>query len=149
MRISSRLVLTSIPALLLISACSTVPSTKSLTDGLTPDKLSKQSQMRASNDPICTEFYENVIVAANKSAKAKRTNAQMASAGVSVATVLAGVGPLGAMATRSAAGVLIGRSVKDVSSTTFNPENKFDRRIIETAADLQCPVIVKGQATAP
>ncbi len=149
MRHFSHLLIGAVPALLLISACSTVPSTSALTEGIKKDQISEQSQMRVSNDPVCTEFYENVIMAANKSAKAKRTNAKMASTGVSIGTILAGVGPLGSIATRSAASVLINRSVKDVSSTLFDPEQKFDRKVIETADKLQCPVRVKGRTQAP
>lgn len=149
MRFSSRLSLATLPAILLISACSTVPSSSSLTEGIKKDQMTKQSQMRVSNDPVCVEFYENVILAANKSAKAKRNNAKIASAGVSIGTILAGVGPLGSIATRSAASVLIDRSVKDVSSTQFDPEHKFDRKIIKAAEQLQCPVQIRGQATAP
>lgn len=149
MPLSSRLSLAVLPALLLVSACSTVPSSSALTEGIKKDQMTKQTQMRVSNDPVCTEFYENVIMAANKSAKAKRNNAKLASAGVSIGTILAGVGPLGSIATRSAASVLINRSVSDVSSTQFDPEHKFDRKVIATAQELQCPVQVKGQTTAP
>ena len=147
MRISTSF--TAVAALTLLSACSTVPKMDSLTDGIDQDKLGTQKQMRVSNDPVCIEFYENVIAAAEKSAKAKRSNAQMASAGVSVASIVAGLGPLGSVATQSAARVLISRSANDVSTTVFDPENRFDARIIEAANQVNCPVRVKGVTTKP
>lgn len=148
MRLSTPILYISIPAITLLSACSTVPSAKSLTNGIDSEKIAAQkTTMRASNDPICTTFYENVIEAANKSAKNKRTNAQLASTGVSIGSVLAGIGPIGSIAAQSAARQLIGRSVSDVSSTSFDPENKFDRAIIESAKEVQCPVKIKAPAT--
>jgi len=135
-------------ALTFISACSTVPKTKSLTDGIDADKIaSHKTGMRASNDPVCTTFYGNVIQAANKSARARRNNAQMASAGASIATTLIGLGPVGSIATSSAARVLINGQIKDVSSTIFDPENKFDKRIIDSAKELNCPVRMKSAST--
>ncbi len=147
MRKSTSLI--ALSTLAILSACSTVPKMNALTEGLDKDQLGTQKQMRVSNDPVCIEFYENVIAAAEKSAKAKRTNAQMASAGVSVASVVAGLGPLGSIATQSAARVLINRAASDVSSTEFDPENKFDARIIEAANEVNCPVKVKGATTKP
>lgn len=141
--------LTTVTLMAVLSACSTVPKMDSLTEGLDKDKLGAQKQMRVSNDPVCIEFYENVIAAAEKSAKAKRSNAQMASAGVSIASVVAGLGPLGSIATQSAARVLVNRSASDVSSTVFDPSNKFDARIIEAANEVNCPVRIKGASTNP
>lgn len=136
-------------AIFALSACSTVPSMNSLTEGIDKDQLGTQKQVRVSNDPICMEFYENVITAAEKSAKAKRTNAQMASAGVSLATIASGMGPLGSIATQSAARVLINRNADEVSSTVFDPEDKFDKRIIDAANEVNCPVKIKGVSTQP
>ena len=150
MRLSKSLILFAVPAIALLSACSTVPSSKSLVSGIDKDKITAQkTTMRASNDPVCITFYENVIEAANKSAKAKRTNAQMASTGVSIGSVLAGLGPIGSIAAQSATRTLIAGSVSDVSSTSFNPENKFDRAIIESAKEVQCPVKIHGATKTP
>jgi len=147
MRISSPLL--ALTTMAMLSACSTVPSMSALTEGIDTKQTGTQKQVRVSNDPVCLEFYENVITAAEKSAKAKRTNAQMASAGVSIATIASGLGPLGSIATQSAARVLISRSVNDVSTTELDPENKFDRRIIEAAGEVNCPVKIKGVSTKP
>lgn len=147
MRISMPII--AIATIAVLSACTTVPKMKSLTEGIDADQLGTEKQVRVSNDPVCLEFYENVIDAAAKSAKAKRTNAQMASAGVSIASMAAGLGPLGSMATQGAARVLINRSVNDVSSTEFDPENKFDKRIIDAANEVNCPVKIKGVSTQP
>jgi len=107
--------------------------------------LTAGATKRSTTDPVCTQFYTNVIEAARKSAKAKRTNSQLAGAGVSIGGALAGIGPVGSVLTNTAARVLISRSVSDVATTEFDPERKFDKPIIETANSLSCPLKVKGQ----
>lgn len=137
-----------ISSVLVLSACSTVPKSKTLMQGIDVDKSSSANMTkRSSTDPVCTTFYSNVIEAARKSANAKRTNSQMLGAGVSIGGALAGIGPVGSVITNSAARVLLNRTAKDVSNTEFDPEKKFDKPIIEAADGLQCPIRVKGQAT--
>lgn len=147
MRIS--IILMTLATITLASACSTVPKMASLTDGIDKTQIGTQKQMRVANDPVCVEFYQNVIAAAEKSAKAKRTNSQLASAGVSVASIAAGLGPLGSIATQSTARILINRKANDVSTTVFDPKKKFDARIIEAANAVNCPVSIKGSSTKP
>lgn len=133
------------PAILLIASCSTVPKTTSLTDGVDFSKsVNKPGVPLASDDPICLAFYRNVIDAAVKSQKAKRSNAQFASTGVSVLTSVIGLGPIGSMATSSAARIAINQRISDVSRTEFDPDKKFDRKIIKTAQTVGCPVSVKN-----
>ncbi len=134
--------------LMILSACSTVPKTTSLTDGIDFSKsVNKPGVPLASDDPICTAFYRNIIDAAVKSQKAKRSNAQLASTGASVLTSMVGLGPVGSMATSSAARIAINQQISDVSRTEFDPKKKFDRKIIETAKTVGCPVSIKNAPT--
>jgi len=117
-------------------------------DGINTDKSTPvATSLRASNDPVCSQFYSNVIEAANKSARAKNTNSQFATAGVSIAGAVVGLGPAGAIATNTAARVLLTQTITEVPTTTFDPEERFDKRIIDTAAAVNCPITIKGQKT--
>ncbi len=134
-----------------ISACSTVPKETSLLEGINTKSLNasaKGAPVRSSSDPICSAFYNNVIEAAVKAEKAKRTNKQLASTGVSLLSVIAGVGPAGSIAANSATRIALSQSGANVSKTVFDPEQSFDKRVIDTARQVNCPITVKA-AKAP
>lgn len=139
---------------LMMTACSTVPSSKTLMTGISPAKVATSSakpNMLLADDPVCESFYENVITAAVKAQKAKSSNKQLASTGVSILTSVVGLGPIGSMATSSAAQIAMNRSPRNVSTTEFDPEKKFDRKVIKTAQGLGCPLRIKNAVvkTAP
>jgi len=133
-----------------LAACSTVPSSKVLMDGVdvkAAKTLPAGTTMRAQSDPICTQYYTNVFEAARKAAKAKQNNKRFAATGVSIATSMIGLGPVGSVATSGAAQIALAQSPNIVATTQFDPEKSFDKKIIDGANELKCPISVKRQAT--
>ena len=141
----------SISALTLVTACSTVPKTDTLMTGIDMKAAAPATApgtKLAATDPTCKTFYNNVSDAAIEAEKAKRTNKQAASTGVSILTSVIGLGPLGSIATSSAAQIALSQTGSDVSTVVFDPEKSFDKRVIETADKVNCPVRVKTPTPA-
>ncbi len=130
---------------LLGTACSTVPSATKLTDGIDLKQSPATSPMRAKDDPVCEQFYINIRKAANDAVKAKRNNADLARIGSVVALGAIGAPQGSGIVTSHAAQRLIDSKTRDVSLYTFDPDLKFDRRIIDTAFELKCPITIKDK----
>ena len=144
-------ILFSISAVTLLSACSTVPKTDTLLTGIdmkAAAPATASGTKLAATDPTCKTFYNNVAEAAVDAQKAKRTNKQVASTGVSVLTSVIGLGPVGSIATSSAAQIAIAQSGSDVSTVVFDPEKSFDKRVIQTAETVNCPIRIKTPTPA-
>lgn len=125
--------------------CSTVPSATKLTQGIDVQKqTSAPSKMLAKDDPVCKQFYANIYKAASDAVKAKRNNADMARVGASVAGGFLGI-PAGGMIASQTAQRIISSNTTNISTQAFDPEYKFDRRIIDTAKDLNCPIKIKDK----
>jgi len=131
-----------------MSACSTVPNTKDLMFGMdllpanaTTDAATKTAVLKAQDDPVCELFYENVVEAAVTAQKNRSMNAQLVSMGFTLATAFIGVPQVGGLA--DAAGfVAYGDNVFESLKTGFNPEKKFDRKVITTALEIGCPLTI-------
>lgn len=133
-----------ISAVMTTVACSTVPSTTKLTEGIDVQKTSAPTQMRTKDDPICEKFYANIYKAASDAVEAKRNNADLARVGASVAGGFLGI-PSGGLIASQTASRIIATKTTDISTQAFDPEYKFDRRIIDTAKDLNCPIKIKDK----
>lgn len=140
----SRSLTLAVPVLFLLSACSTVPSTTSLTEGIDVQKSASPTVLRSKDDPVCEKFYSNIYTAAKDAVEAKRNNADMTRVGAAVAGGFLGI-PAGGLIASKTAERIIDSKTNDVSTQTFDPELKFDRRIIETAVELNCPIKIKDK----
>ncbi|WP_371397215.1 hypothetical protein [Fretibacter rubidus] len=143
-----------LPALALtLTACASTPKTDMLTQGL--DQSAMQSvvpdkAMRQSSDPVCAQFYvnaQNYIHAANTPSQGSRF---MTNVGVSVLSAVVGSGvgagigsQVGRVAVQSAASQAIYQG-SGIALQELSKDSTSEAKVIETAAQLRCPVALKA-----
>ncbi len=137
-----------------LMACSTTPPSATLLTGLQasdieakPANLDVNGQ-RLASDPVCQGFYANAV---NFSKAANRPNPGgrvLAATGLSVLAavatngILGGVGTgVGGVAAQTAASQLIFTG-GDAAISGLNASRGPDKKIIEKAAEINCPVSV-------
>lgn len=148
MRLKTSTLLVSVLALSLAS-CASVPSQNQLMAGIDSSKITQGSATKlASTDATCVNFYNNVNEFQKQAAKAKGGQNFMASLGLnvlaSVATagiIPAGLSPVGQVAASSAASSVTSQG-NQIALRQLNSSDRADAKIIETAAQIGCPVSV-------
>lgn len=149
MRTLSSSLLISFFTLSLVS-CASVPQQDQLMAGIDSSKISQgTATKRTPTDPVCVNFYNNVNEFQKQAQKSKSGNNFMSSLGLnvlaSVATaglVPAGIGgQVGRAAAYSAAGSVTAQG-KKIAIRELNSSDRADAKIIESAAQVGCPVAI-------
>lgn len=149
-----------LPAVILVSlftlslvSCASVPKQDQLMAGIDSSKISPVTAkgtvtQRATTDPVCVSFYDNVNEFEKQAQKSKKGNQFMSSLGLNVLASVAtagiipsGLGTVGNAAVYSAAGSVTAQG-KQIAIRQLNSSDRADAKIIETAAQLGCPVAI-------
>jgi len=147
MRRSLTLLLTSAVALSL-SACASVPSQTQLMSGIDKTQLTQTAaKTRSATDPVCVDFYNNVVEYQKKAQASKGSQNFLARLGLNVAAALltqqiipTGIASeTGRIATQVAAGSAVSQGT-NIALRELNSTNRADAKIIEVASEIGCPV---------
>jgi len=135
-----------------LTACSTTPPSSTLLNGISAaDIAAKPSNvdvngLRAASDPVCQTFYANSVTFAKAASRPSPGGQILAATGISVLAsvatngLLGGVGnSVGGIAAQTATSQLI-YSGGNVALSGLNASRTGDKRIIEKAAEINCPV---------
>ena len=135
-----------------LSACTTLPKSSTLMEGIDPASLqqpdaTQKTQPKLSTDPVCTQFYENAIEYAQAAAKPNSTSKFLTSTGISVLAAVAtnglftGAGGVGQAAARTATSAAVHQGGKAAISG-LDPKKTAHKNIIDKAEEIGCPVNV-------
>lgn len=132
-----------------LTACVSVPSQNQLMTGIDSSKITQNTVTKlAATDPTCVNFYNNVNTFQKEAQKAQGSKNFMTSLGlnvlVSVATagiIPAGLSPVGQIAASTAASSVTSQG-SQIALRQLNSTNRADAKIIETAAQIGCPVSI-------
>lgn len=131
-------------------SCASVPQQSQLLSGIDASKISQGTVTQlASTDPTCVNFYNNVNQFQQQAQKSQGSKNFMSALGlnvlVSVATaglVPAGIGSqVGRVAAASAASSVTSQGAR-VAIRELNSSDRADAKIIESAAQIGCPVAI-------
>jgi len=138
----------------LMSACSTTPPSSTLLTGIsTSDIAAKPANIdvngqRLASDPVCQSFYANAVSFSRAASQPNTGGRILAATGLSVLAsvatngILGGVGTgVGGVAAQTAASQLIFTG-GNAALSGLNASRGPDKRIIEKAAEINCPVSV-------
>jgi len=137
---------------LMLASCASVPQQDNLLAGIDTSKLSAQAPTtkRATSDPVCTEFYNNVNTFEKQAQKAKGGKNFLASMGLNVVAAVAtqgivpaGIGSTaGRVAAYSAASSVTSQGTR-IALRQLNSSDRADAKIIDVANQIGCPVSIK------
>jgi len=135
-----------------LSACATTPPTSTLLNGITQADLNAKpasvdvNGLRAANDPVCAQFYQNSVQFAQAAGRPNPFGQILTATGVSVLASVATNGLLGGgsnsvgdIAARSATSQLIFTG-SSAALSGLNASRGPDKKIIAQAAEIKCPV---------
>lgn len=149
MRISTSAILVSICSLTLVS-CASVPQQDQLMTGIDTTTMTQATATkRATSDPVCVNFYNNVASFQKQAAKSKGGQNFLASVGINVLAAVAtqgivptGIGSTaGRVAAYSAASSVTSQGSR-IAIKQLSSSNRADKKIIEAAAQIGCPVSI-------
>lgn len=137
-----------------LASCASVPQQDQLLTGIDQTAFSANAKtapvQRTASDAVCVEFYENVNNFYAQAQKSQGGKNFFSAIGLNVAAsvLTAGLIPSGISSTagRVAVGSAIGSATSQGSQIALRELNSSDRadaKIIETAAEIGCPVNIK------
>jgi len=148
----SRLSLSLAVSMLMLTACTSTPSSKTLLTGIDSSALAKSADasqapiVRTATDPVCTQFYANAVDFSKQAAQPNRGGQILAATGLSVLAAVAtyglfsGIGSAtGQIAAQTATNQLI-YTGGNAALSGLNSNNGPDKKIIQAAESLGCPV---------
>lgn len=137
---------------LMLTACASTPPTRTLLTGIDSTALAKAADtsqtpvLRATTDPVCTQFYANAVDFAKQARQPNVGGQILAATGISalasIATngLLSGIGSqTGRIAAQAATSQLI-YTGGNAALSGLNASNSADKKVIDAAQSLGCPV---------
>lgn len=134
-----------------LASCASVPQQSQLLTGIDQTVLSASAKsspvQRTASDAVCVDFYENVNSFYAQAQKSQGGKNFFSAIGLNVAAsvLTAGLIPPGISSTagRVAVGSAIGSATSQgsrIALRQLNSSDRADAKIIETAAEIGCPV---------
>lgn len=135
---------------LMLTACASTPPSRTLLTGIDSSAVTKSADasqiVRTAADPVCVQFYNNAVDFAKQAAQPNRGGQVLAATGLSVLAAVAtnglfsGIGSTtGQIAAQAATSQLIFQG-GGAALSGLNASNGADKKIIEAAESLGCPV---------
>lgn len=136
---------------LTLAACASMPQQDQLLANIDPSALQTAPQAapikRATTDPVCVEFYENVNRFYAQAQKSPGEKSFLGAVGINVVSAVITQGLIPSGISSTAGRVAMGSAINTATSQgsqialrELKSSNRADARIIEVAAEIGCPV---------
>ena len=134
----------------LVTACASTPPTNTLLTGIDSSAVTKTADTtniaRTASDPVCQQFYANAVDFSKQAAKPNPGGQILAATGISVLAsvvtggLFSGIGSTtGQIAAQTATNQLV-YTGSNAALSGLNGANSADKKIIDMAQSLGCPV---------